>query len=204
VTGRQTQSTSAGPTRREALRTAVAGTAVAGLLALGHGREGSASAAAPSAAMDAEILQAFLELEVAQQGFYALAARERRLTGELRTFAQTVGAQEAEHVAVLRRLLGGRGRSAKTSAVGEALSSPDAFRESAIALEEAVIAAYVGQGGNLTRKAVAAITPMVSVEARQVAWLRDLAGVSPAPRAADPARPIPDVVRELHEKGLIA
>ena len=203
MTGRQAQVT-AGPTRREALRTAVAGAAVAGLAALGPGRDGSASAAPPSAAMDAEILQAFLELEEAQQGFYAQAARERRLTGELRAFARIVGGQEAEHIAALRRLLEGRGRGAKTVAVGEALSSPDAFRQSAIALEEAVIAAYVGQGGNLTRKAVAAVTPMVSVEARQVAWLRDLAGVNPAPRAADAARPIPDVVRELHEKGLLA
>jgi hypothetical protein len=186
------------------LRTAVAGAAVAGLAAFGQDRDGSASAAEPSAAMDAEILQAFLALEDAQQGFYAQAARERRLTGELRAFAQIVGAQEAEHIAVLRRLLGGRGRSAKTTAVGEALSSPDAFRESAIALEEAVIAAYVGQGGNLTRKTVAAVTPMVSVEARQVAWLRDLAGVNPAPRAADLAQPIPDVLQNLREKGLIA
>ena len=95
-------------------------------------------------------------------------------------------------------------RSAKPTAVGEALSSPDAFRENAIALEEAVIAAYVGQAANLTRRAVTAITPMVSVEARQVAWLRDLAGLNPAPRAADPARPIQDVVRDLREKGLIA
>ena len=32
------------------------------------------------------------------------------------------------------------------------------------------------------------VVPILSVEARQVAWLRDLAGVDPAPRAADPAR----------------
>ena len=44
---------------------------------------------------------------------------------------------------------------------------------------------------------------MVSVEARQVAWLRDLAGVSPAPRAADPARSVQDVVAELRQKGVI-
>jgi rubrerythrin len=204
VTRRQVLATSAGPTRREALRTGLAGAAVAGLVGLGQGGGESASAAAPSPAMDAEILQVFLELEEAQQSFYAQAARERRITGELRTVARTVGAQEAEHATALRRLLGGRGRSARPTAVGEAVSSPKAFLENAIALEEAVIAAYVGQGGNLTRKAVAAITPMVSVEARQVAWLRDLAAVNPAPRPADPARPMQDVVRELREKGLIA
>ena len=84
----------------------------------------------------------------------------------------------------------------------EAITWPEAFRRRAIEIEEAVIAAYIGQGANLTRRSIAAITPMVSVEARQVAWLRDLAGVSAAPRAADPARSVQDVVAELRQKGV--
>ena len=39
---------------------------------------------------------------------------------------------------------------------------------------------------------------------RQVAWLRSLAGTSPAPRAADPARDAKSVLQELREKGYIA
>ena len=194
---------SARATRRQALRTAVAGAATAGVLALADERDHDASAAGPSAEMDATILQVFLELEYAQQRFYEQAVRTVRLTGELRTLAQTVRAQEAEHIAVLERHLGGR-VSAPAAGDTESVSSPEMFTTHAIDLEEAVIAAYVGQGANLTRKAVVAITPMVSVEARQVAWLRDMAGVSPAPRAADPARPLEDVVAELRHKGLIA
>src|SRR5688572_32161233 len=41
---------------------------------------------------------------------------------------------------------------------------------------------------------------LISVEARQVAWLRDLAGISPAPRAADPARKADAVLRELRDR----
>ena len=48
------------------------------------------------------------------------------------------------------------------------------------------------------------VARLVSVEARQVAWLRDLAGISPAPRAADPPRKAEAVIGELREKGYIA
>jgi hypothetical protein len=51
---------------------------------------------------------------------------------------------------------------------------------------------------------VAAISPLVSVEARQVAWVRDIAGVLPAPQAADPARKPDDVLADLRKRGLIA
>jgi hypothetical protein len=45
---------------------------------------------------------------------------------------------------------------------------------------------------------------MVSVEARQAAWLRDLAGEVPAPRPADPSREPDQVVAALRGRSLIA
>jgi hypothetical protein len=51
---------------------------------------------------------------------------------------------------------------------------------------------------------IGAIAPLVGVEARQAAWIRDLAGVSPAPRAADPPRSGAAVLAHLRSKGLIA
>ena len=45
--------------------------------------------------------------------------------------------------------------------------------------------------------------PIVSVEARQAAWIRDLAGVDPAPRAADPPRDAQDVLDGLRAEGLL-
>jgi hypothetical protein len=50
---------------------------------------------------------------------------------------------------------------------------------------------------------MARIAPLVSVEARQVAWIRDIAGENPAPRAADPPRTASDVLAQLRSKGYI-
>ena len=86
---------------------------------------------------------------------------------------------------------------------GDALDSNEQFRDAAIDLEEAAIAAYLGQAANLTRSGMVTVATLMSVEARQVAWLRDLKGVSPAPRAADPPRPAQDVLNELRQKGYI-
>jgi hypothetical protein len=44
---------------------------------------------------------------------------------------------------------------------------------------------------------------IVAVEARHAAWIRDLAGEDPAPRAADPGRTADDVLSELRRKGLV-
>lgn len=192
-----------GWTRGQVLRIGLAGAAAAGATALAEGHGTDASASGPSAQMDAEILQAFLDFEYAQQRFYVAAARTGGLTGELRTLADTLAEQEAQHIAALEQHLEGRARRPAPAELAEAITSPEAFRRRAIEIEEAVIAAYIGQGANLTRRSIAAITPMVSVEARQVAWLRDLAGVSPAPRAADPARSVQDVVAELRQKGVM-
>ena len=99
--------------------------------------------------------------------------------------------------------LGGSTSTRPRTDFGEALADPDRFRETAIELEEATLGAYIGQGGNLTRPAVAAIAGLISVEARQVAWVRDLAGVSPAPNAADPARKPEAVLSDLRKRGYI-
>ncbi len=58
----------------------------------------------------------------------------------------------------------------------------------AIRLEELGLAAYNGAAASLTPEALADASRIVSVEARHAAWIRDLAGKNPAPRAAD--RPI--------------
>ena len=190
-------------TRGQLLEAGLAGAATGGAVAL-VGRHGQdAAASQPSPGTDAEIFQAFLALEYAQQRYYDAALRAGGLRGELKTLARTFAAQEAQHVAVLQRLLGSRAKRPGSADVADASKSPEAFRDRAIELEEAVIAAYIGQAANLTHKGIIAITPMVSVEARQVAWLRDLAGVTAAPRAADKARPVQDVVAQLRKEGLI-
>ena len=193
-----------GWTRARALRTAAAaGVAMGGGAALGR-RLDAGAAAGPSAGQDAEILASFLQLEQLQDQFYKAVLRTGRLGGALRQLARTVGPQESEHVRMLAERVGDRARPALRPHFDAALrTQPDALR-AAIDLEELTIAAYIGQGANLTRDAIVTVASMVSVEARQAAWLRDLAGEVPAPRPADPSREPDEVVAALRGRSLIA
>jgi len=192
-------------TRGRLLGAAVAGGAVAagGAALAGRGGAGT-SVAAPSRDTDAQILNLFLLLEYVQQDFYRNAAEAGSLGGELARFASTVGTQEREHVAFLSKRLGSRARARPRTDFDERITAPDGFREAAVELEEAAIAAYVGQAANLTRGLIGNVAVLLSVEARQAAWIRSIAGVSPAPRAADPARKPDDVIADLRRKGFIA
>jgi Ferritin-like domain len=192
-------------TRGRLLGAALAGGAAAAGGAALAGRGGAElSAAAPSRDMDAEILNLFLLLEYVQLDFYRQAAEAGSLDGELARFASTVGTQEREHVGFLAKRLGDRARARPNTDFDERMIAPDGFPDAAIELEEATIAAYVGQAGNLTRGLIGAAAILLSVEARQAAWMRSIAGISPAPRAADPARKPNDVIAELRNKGYIA
>lgn len=190
--------------RASFLRAALGGGAVvAGGAAIGSAGGGE-SVAAQSSSDDADILNLFLTLEYVQEAFYRQAIKTGRLSGPLLEYARTVSRQETQHAAMLRRRLGGRAESRPRSDAGDLVRSPETFRSAAIDLEEAVIGAYIGQGANLSASAIKRIATLVSVEARQAAWIRDLGKVSPAPRAADKARKGEDVLSELRDKGLLA
>ena len=193
----------AGFTRGRLLAAGAAAAAAA--VATGARRGGGAGLAAASTAADAEILNFFLTLEYAQAAFYRQAVESERLDGELLALASAVARQEEAHAELLARRLGDRAQPRpRPLALDDLVSSPERFRRTAIDLEEAVIAGYVGQAGHLARGELGDIARIVSVEARQVAWLRDLDGVSPAPRAADPARAAGDVLGDLRGRGLLA
>jgi Ferritin-like domain len=193
-----------GWTRGRLLRTAFGGGAVAaGGAALGRWGSGGAPLAAPSKATDTKILGVFLALERAQEAFYRAALSGGRLTADLHAFASAAARQEAHHVTFLAARIGDDSDPQPRADFGDLLTSPHAFRNAAIELEEATIAAYIGQGANLRRETLRSVATLVSVEARQVAWIRDLAGVSPAPRAADPSRPPQDVLTDLRKKGFL-
>jgi Ferritin-like domain len=190
-------------TRGRLLRTALGGgAAAAGGAALGRWSNG-ASLAAPSQADDEKILRLFLTLERAQEAFYRAALRSGKLHGDLHDYATTVAGQEARHVAFLTERVSGGALPQVRTDFGTAFASPARFRTAAIELEEATIAAYIGQGANLRRETLKAVATLVSVEARQVAWIRDLAGTTPAPRAADPSRAPQAVLADLRAKGLL-
>jgi Ferritin-like domain len=187
-------------TRVQALRAAAAGGVAVGVAAW---LRPQSTVGKESAAQDVKILNFLLVLEQAQAAFYDAAVRGGALQGDLLTFARVVAPQEHDHVQLIRRKLGAQAGPAPKLDFGRATSDPKRFAATAIDLEEATAAAYIGQGANLTRGAVADAARIVAVEARHAAWIRDLAGEDPAPRAADPPRTAADVLAELRQKGYL-
>jgi Ferritin-like domain len=158
---------------------------------------------APSAAMDAKILNFLLGLEYLQAAFYAEAAASGALSGELQQFADVVGPQEAEHVKYMQARLKGRARPEPTFDFTDAIGAPDRFQATALLLEETTSAAYIGQGANLTAGRILAAARIASVEARHAAWIRDILGRLPAPQAADPAKSQRQVEATIRKTGFV-
>jgi hypothetical protein len=150
------------------------------------------------------VLDFFLLLERVQAGLYAAAVERASIGRDLLRFAVAAERQESDHVALLRDRLGNRAGAPPATDFGDAVADSDRFSAAASRLEEATLGAYIGHGADLTRDAVAAIVPLVSVEARQTAWIRDLAKEHAAPRAADPARKPDDVMATLRDPGRVS
>jgi hypothetical protein len=186
------------------MRAAAGSVALVGAGALAGGWAGpDATAGRPSRAQDVRILNFLLVLEELQVAFYGAALRDAGLRDDLLRYARTVEPQEREHAALLRRLLGRDARPAPAFAVEQSTSDPERFRAAADHLEETVAAAYIAQGASLTRGAIGDAARIVAVEARHAAWIRDIAGANPAPRAADPGRTADDVLSDLRREGLL-
>jgi hypothetical protein len=183
-------------------RGALAGTAALTGGVLGA-RRADAAGPAPSAQLDQKIFNFALLLEYLQAAFYVDAVKRGALRGEVREFAETVGGHEREHVAYLRKALGAHARPRPSFEFGDATHSQRAFLDAAVLLENIGVAAYNGQGANLTKSALSAAAQIVSVEGRHAAWISDLAGQPPAPRAADPGESAEQVTAALRAKGFI-
>jgi Ferritin-like domain len=191
-------------TRRGALRAMAAGGAALGAGAYVGGWIGpQTTEGRPSPAQDVRIFNFLLVLEEAQAAFYDAALRNSSLRGALLQFARVVAPQEHEHVAFLRRKLGAKAQAKPKLDFAQATSDAGRFRATAIDLEEATAAAYIGQGASLTADEVVDAARIVAVEARHAAWILDLAGRDPAPRAADPARSADDTLSDLRRRGFL-
>lgn len=178
-----------------------------GAVALGGasflGRASGSAGMAPSAAQDAKIFNFALALEYLQAAFYGEAVEKGRIKGGLREFAEIVAQHERDHVDYLKKALGAQARSRPRFDFRGATESERRFLSTAVVLENTGVAAYNGQVANLTKKAVEAAAEIVSVEARHAAWISDLAGVEPAPRASDPGASASDVVAIIAKTGFV-
>jgi Ferritin-like domain len=179
----------------------VGGALAAGGAVLGWGA-GTAEPA-PSRALDLKIFNFALLLERLQAAFYTEAVNAGELRGELLEFAEVVGGHEREHVDFLEEALGNRASKMPAFQFESATRDKQKFLDAAVLLENTGVAAYNGQAANLTKKSLAAAAEIVSVEGRHAAWISDLAGRPPAPRAADPGATADDVAATLETTGFI-
>ena len=160
------------------------------------------SAQAASKAEDTRILQLVLQLEYMQVAFYRQALRDAGLGGELREFAQVALGHERRHLAVVKKALGAKAAAPPKFDFGARTRSAEAFRKTAIELEDIAVAGYNGQATNLTKATLAAAAEIVSVEARHAAWVRALAGEVAAPDPVDEPMTARQVVAGLQKIGL--
>jgi Ferritin-like domain len=151
---------------------------------------------------DVRILQLVLQLEYAQVAFYEQAVRDAGLEGELRDFAETALRHERQHLAAIRKALGSQAGPKPSFDFGQSTKSREAFRQTAIKLEDLAVASYNGQATNLTPPTLAAAAEIVSVEARHAAWVRTIAGRIAAPDPVDKPVSAKEASDLLHQIGL--
>lgn len=168
-------------------RAALAASAVVGADALGPFVEGALA----EADGDVGVLQFALTLEHLEAAFYAQALKRAPLSEAVRTLAQELGRQEAEHVTALEatiRKLGGTPGAAPGLRFGGAFASEATFLRTASTLEETGVSAYNGAATRIRSKAIlAAAGSIVQVEARHAALIRVQLRETPAPRSFDRA-----------------
>lgn len=183
------------------LTAAGAGTVALGaVLAAGAPRLGLSGT---SQARDVEILNYALVLEELTAAFYARAINGGALDGELAEFADVAAGHEREHVEVIRQALGSQAKPAPRFAFGNAVTSPDRFAKTALALEELAVSAYNGQVANVSKPVLQAAAGIVSVDARHAAWIRAIRGRPPASQATDIAKTRKQVLQQVDRTGFV-
>ncbi|HEV7496125.1 ferritin-like domain-containing protein [Baekduia sp.] len=175
---------------------AIAGGAVLGALP-------DEAGSAPSARLDTAILNFGLLLEEVQAAFYAEALKRARLAGELRTFAEVVGGHEREHVRFVRGALGRHAQPVPKLDFGDDTADAQRFARSALRLEDLGVKAYFTQAVNLRPATLAQVGRIATVESRHAAWIRDLAGLDPAPDPVEPTLDAKTVRQTLKGSGYV-
>ncbi len=164
-------------------------TALGGAALLAGFTAPDAAEARKSRATDVAILNFALSLEYLQDSFYTEVERLGGLRGPLGEQARIVGAHERAHVVALRDVIGRRAVQRGRYDFRGATESRDAFRRTAVAFEDLAVAAYKGQAPRIANPAyLVAALGIHTVEARHAAWIRRLAGKTPAENAFDEPR----------------
>jgi hypothetical protein len=166
-----------GDTRLSFLRKgAMTGGAVLGggaiLGALVPGAAMAATKGAPPSSFgkgDIGILNYALTLEYLESAFYDAAASNNVAKGDkqLTAFLKTTKADEAAHVAGLKKALGSKAVKSPKFDFGKAVTDKGTFAATAFVLENTGVHAYLGQAGNIANPAYLLVAAsIVTIEAR--------------------------------------
>jgi ferritin-like protein len=165
----------------------VGGAALLGALAT----PGRADAAAAS---DVAILNYALTLEYLQSSFYTEAERLGAIKGRLAPIPRQLGSVERAHVTAIKAALGRAAVKRPAFDFKGVTENQARFLKTAVAFEDLGAAAYKAQAARIKSPALlAAAVSIHSVEARHAAWMRFLAGATPAASAFDQGKSIPEV-----------
>ena len=131
------------------------------------------------------ILKYALMLEYLEAAFYKEALDGGKLKGHALAFAKKVAADEAAHVAGLKKALGaGAPASPKFDFQGTTLSQSK-FLQTSFVLENTGVSAYLGQAGRIkTPSILLTSASIVTVEARHAGAVAELLGKSISPSGA--------------------
>jgi hypothetical protein len=160
--------------------------ALAGGLAAAVALGRPTAAGAALAKSDVAILNYALTLEYLQDAFYTEAERKGALSGPAARLTRVVGAVERAHVKALRKVLGEKAVARPFFDFRGVTEDSPSFVRTAVAFEDLAVAAYKGQAHMIESPAVlAAAVGIHSVEARHAAWIRYIAGATPAAEPFD-------------------
>jgi hypothetical protein len=139
---------------------------------------------------DLAVLRFTLVVEQLGAAFYQEAVDRGQLRGETKDYARIARRDERAHVVAVAGAIGSLGARPGPFArfdFGDVTSFQDRFQRTAQQLEQMCVAALNGAGPLVSSQVLAAAAQLVSVEARQVAWITRILGGVPADTAFDPA-----------------
>ena len=167
-----------GGTRADFLRKAVIGGS-----ALTAALQAPAPAVAKKrySAKDIAILRFDLTLEYLQAAMYSEGERLGKLERRTLDWSRVVGANERGHVKAIRALLGRDAVKSPRFNFRGVTEDDRAFTETAVAFEDLTAALLKTQALQVdSRRVLAALVSLHSVEARHAAWIRRIHGVTPS------------------------
>ena len=161
-------------------------------------------ASAAVAKSDVAILNYALTLEYLEEAFYVEAVSKGKFAGKVGTFAKIVRAHETAHVKFLKSALGSAAVKKPTFDFKGTTTDEAKFKATAQVLEDTGVAAYLGQVGNIKSKQIlAAAGSILPIEARHAGWIRDINGVSGAPKAFEGAKSMKAILAAVKATGFI-